>query len=382
MIIGNSLAKLSGMLTLLARRVPVKQVGRRLALIFTEDWNPKNNDVVQADPNLRIMQRMNELDDMFNTTGTAFIGLTTGCARCHNHKFDLITQTDYYAMLAIFAGLQHADRELPQSAETKQRIAAIVAEIESLAARLEKFLPQSTGAVIAIDDADAEHLIEPRGHAGALIGPRPDLSRGSYTWWSSQTGQDVVRYSPGLRGRYRIWLSWGAGFASHTQDARYVLETKSGRREIARINQQTPSSGKGKPDAKKRWSGLKDAGVFDLGPSDAIVLQSGETGGAITADVVLFQPVTKSDGMVQPSYRPAVSSVKNVETFPPVQARFVRFTIEATNRGEPCLDELEVYSGKTNLALMKTEAAVTSSGDFVHPRHPLEHLNDGMLGNN
>ena len=41
-------------------------------------------DIVKGrDPKLGIMQRMNELDDIINTTGTAFLGLTTGCARCH-----------------------------------------------------------------------------------------------------------------------------------------------------------------------------------------------------------------------------------------------------------------------------------------------------------
>ena len=48
-------------------------------------------DVVKSpDKNLTLMQRQDELTDMVNTTGTAFLGLTMGCARCHNHKFDPI----------------------------------------------------------------------------------------------------------------------------------------------------------------------------------------------------------------------------------------------------------------------------------------------------
>ncbi|MBO0697843.1 MAG: PSD1 domain-containing protein [Zavarzinella sp.] len=46
--------------------------------------------------------RYDELDDMLATTGTAMLGLTVGCARCHDHKYDAIPQADYYRMLATF----------------------------------------------------------------------------------------------------------------------------------------------------------------------------------------------------------------------------------------------------------------------------------------
>ena len=39
-------------------------------------------------------------------TSQAFLGLTLGCARCHNHKFDPLTARDYYSMVAVFNGLQ------------------------------------------------------------------------------------------------------------------------------------------------------------------------------------------------------------------------------------------------------------------------------------
>jgi len=71
------------------------------------------HDIVKSpDINLTLMQREDELADMVNTTGTAFMGLTMGCARCHNHKFDPILQKDYYAMQAVFAGVNHGERTL------------------------------------------------------------------------------------------------------------------------------------------------------------------------------------------------------------------------------------------------------------------------------
>ncbi len=42
------------------------------------------------------------VDDQIDTVGKAFLGLTLGCARCHNHKFDPISQEDYYALAGIF----------------------------------------------------------------------------------------------------------------------------------------------------------------------------------------------------------------------------------------------------------------------------------------
>ena len=70
-------------------------------------------DLVKSpDINLTLMQRQDELADLINTTGTAFLGLTLGCARCHDHKFDPISQRDYYGLQAIFAGVQFGSRTL------------------------------------------------------------------------------------------------------------------------------------------------------------------------------------------------------------------------------------------------------------------------------
>ncbi len=46
--------------------------------------------------------RYNELDDMVSTTSLAFLGLSIGCARCHDHKFDPISAVDYYRMAGVF----------------------------------------------------------------------------------------------------------------------------------------------------------------------------------------------------------------------------------------------------------------------------------------
>jgi hypothetical protein len=57
-----------------------------------------------------LIARYNDRDDMVMTTMSTFLSLTVHCARCHDHKFDPITQEDYYRLQAVFAGVDRADR--------------------------------------------------------------------------------------------------------------------------------------------------------------------------------------------------------------------------------------------------------------------------------
>lgn len=184
------------------------------------------HDLVKGqDPNYRLVQRQDELADIIDTTGTTFLGLTLGCCRCHNHKFDPLTQRDYYSMQAVFAGVQHADRSLTRSTETEAKFVAAKMQAEQL---------------------------------------RADVQR-----WMADQG-----------------------------------------------------------------------------------------------------------------FRSAVSHLHNVEKFPPVEARIVRFTIQETNSSQPCIDELEIFAGDRNVALAELGAKARCSSALPgHEIHKLEHINDGKYGN-
>ncbi len=72
--------------------------------------------------------------DAVDVTGAAFLGLTVGCARCHDHKFDPIRQRDYYSLAAFFAGSE--EREIPLVSQfdilTYTRSMPLISQVEAL----------------------------------------------------------------------------------------------------------------------------------------------------------------------------------------------------------------------------------------------------------
>jgi hypothetical protein len=68
--------------------------------------------------------RYEVFDDWVSTTGTAFLGLTVGCARCHDHKFDPILASDYYRLAANFTAAVRANVNVPRDPAEAARVRA------------------------------------------------------------------------------------------------------------------------------------------------------------------------------------------------------------------------------------------------------------------
>ncbi|MEW4451265.1 DUF1549 domain-containing protein, partial [Bremerella sp. JC817] len=107
---------------------PRSTPGDESALIATGFGRCGPREVVggNIDPKVR---RQSELSGVTGTVGSVFMGLTIGCAKCHDHKFDAIPTTDYYRLQAFFEAAEMV--ELPIA--TDEERAAYQAAEEAVA---------------------------------------------------------------------------------------------------------------------------------------------------------------------------------------------------------------------------------------------------------
>ena len=89
---------------------------------------------VGQEPSARRQARADRMDEILQTVGASAMGITIGCARCHNHKFDPISIQDYYAMSAVFQGVEFGSRfpELAENHPRRLRGKELYAQIEKI----------------------------------------------------------------------------------------------------------------------------------------------------------------------------------------------------------------------------------------------------------
>ncbi len=84
---------------------------------------------------MRAVVRQDELEDVVSVVGQTFLGLTINCARCHDHKFDPVLQSEYYQLTAALGGVRHGERNIGSaatSAASSNFASALQARIDSL----------------------------------------------------------------------------------------------------------------------------------------------------------------------------------------------------------------------------------------------------------
>ncbi|PHS07379.1 MAG: hypothetical protein COA78_13535 [Blastopirellula sp.] len=127
--------------------------------------------------------RFYAMTDRVSTTGTTWLGLTTGCAQCHTHKFDPITHDEYYGMMAFLNNANEPELPIPDESVVARR-AANLKKAEKLIAQLpeqwpvdeESDVPPEKQRETAIEEAYQKWLDESRLHSVEWKTMRPSLA--------------------------------------------------------------------------------------------------------------------------------------------------------------------------------------------------------------
>ncbi|MCX7418108.1 MAG: DUF1549 and DUF1553 domain-containing protein [Planctomycetia bacterium] len=100
--------------------------------LATGPWDESSLQSIQNDTDDRKIAQYLDRDDMVTTVMSSFVSATVHCARCHDHFFDPIKQADYYALQAVFAGVDKADRPYESDQPTARRRQSLQTELAQL----------------------------------------------------------------------------------------------------------------------------------------------------------------------------------------------------------------------------------------------------------
>ncbi len=89
--------------------------------LVTGPWDESSLQSIQDDTDDRRIAQYLDRDDIVTTVMSSVVSSTVHCARCHDHFFDPITQSDYYALQAVFAGIEKGDRVYEPDVELGRR---------------------------------------------------------------------------------------------------------------------------------------------------------------------------------------------------------------------------------------------------------------------
>ena len=253
--------------------------------------------------------RMDVIDEQIQTVGKAFLSMTLGCARCHDHKFDPVPATDYYALAGIFRSSKFltpgnvsgwTKRQLPlpsgqQDAidKTNQELASLTAENKSKQKELDN-LKQNLNT-ITLDDTSA-----------TLVGDwkqstyfKDYIGNGYIHDQHTSKGKKQVKFTPQQLkpGRYDVQLAYNS---DHSRASRVPVTIKTTKKtHTVYVNQRVkPTDGPYTSLGSFDFSGAKN---------EEIIISNKDTDGVVIVDAIRFisapvEPTSKNQkqaGVIQ-----------------------------------------------------------------------------------
>lgn len=237
------------------------------------------------------------VDEQIDTVGRAFLGLTLGCARCHDHKFDPVPTEDYYALAGIFKNTVTLKGESQKYVSTWNRVALptsqahrdAVTQHAASVAKLQKLVKQSEKELKSLKSKGTNK------HAGIVVDDRNAKKTGK---WKDSTyfkdfvgdgyvhddnmnkGEATIEFSTRLpkSGTYEVRVSYAPG-STRASGVPVTITTADGTRQLT-LDQR-------KLTIQPMWSSL---GEFNFSAdADAVVtISNAGTSGYVIADAVQF----------------------------------------------------------------------------------------------
>ena len=152
-----------------------------MGFLATGPWDESSLRDIREDTIDREIARYLDRDDIVTTAMSTLVSTTVHCARCHEHKFDPITQEEYYNLQAVFAGVDKAERAYdsdPNVARMRRSLLARKAEIPALVAQADRsLLAQAVQAEVAAWEQKLAESLVP----WQILDPETFISSGGAT---------------------------------------------------------------------------------------------------------------------------------------------------------------------------------------------------------
>ena len=156
-------------------------------------------------------------DDMVATVMNTTVSLTVQCARCHNHKFDPISQEDYYSLQAVFAGIDRADRSYdpdPETASRRKTLQTFLEQSQSQHQRLDAQIRKRGGAELERLEAELKQVMNAKQGQSVEYGYHSQVEKSDKTpkWVQLNFKQPVTAEKITLIPAFDNYNNIGAGF--------------------------------------------------------------------------------------------------------------------------------------------------------------------------
>jgi hypothetical protein len=245
--------------------------------------------------------KMDIVDEQLDTLGKAFLGMTLGCARCHDHKFDPIPTRDYYALAGILKSTKSVihsnvsawnEVALPMSpddeallAQSEASIAALQEELKPLRSMLSKASGQPPGGAKSIDPASLPGIVVDDTQAEKEGNWTVSQSVAGYVGENYVHSMDPtasVKFSPKLpkSGKYALRIAYTPGSNRSTSVPVRIYHAAG--ESVVDIDQTKPGSMGGT---------MESVGFYDFDPAQkphVIISPAGAASGVVIADAAIF----------------------------------------------------------------------------------------------